>query len=266
MNLSEQVNEFANGLVLFAAFPFTGVALIYGFRSEWYKTVLGVITLSLFTSLAAVLLFVSARRAWGEFFGYEWFAVLIYGWVSISSFAFLGIFLVERRRSEILTIPLNRRQRRVDSRATSHSSKEPPMTDQTATLEPPKIWYSTQRALRTALAFLITAVPILNAVAGATIDYLREQEGVAVPAWVFLVLNGILAVTTLIIGLVSKWMATPGFNKILTAIGLGSVPKKSLVEARTVEDGQVHVITAVLPDPKAVEANAVPGVLRSDLD
>lgn len=97
-----------------------------------------------------------------------------------------------------------------------------------STPEVPEIWFKAQRALRTIVQFLIVTVPIANGVAAAAIGYLQAQTDVVVPAWVFLALNGVIAVTALIIGLVARIMAVPGVNDWLTNIGLGSVPKRAL--------------------------------------
>lgn len=100
------------------------------------------------------------------------------------------------------------------------------MTDVTPVA--PEIWFKTQRVLRTIVQFLIVSVPIANGVAAAAISYLNTQTDVTVPGWVFLALNGILAVSALIIGLVARIMAVPGVNDWLTNIGLGSVPKRAV--------------------------------------
>lgn len=97
-----------------------------------------------------------------------------------------------------------------------------------ATPAVPEIWFKAQRVLRTIVQFLIVTVPIANGVAAAAISYLQAQTDVVVPGWVFLVLNGVLAVSALIIGLVARIMAVPGVNDWLTNIGLGSVPRRAV--------------------------------------
>lgn len=92
----------------------------------------------------------------------------------------------------------------------------------------PAIWFRTQRVLRTIVQALVVLIPILNGLALGAAAYLSEQTDVAIPAWVFLVLNGVIAATALIMGLVAKLMAVPGVNSWLTNLGLGSVPKSAL--------------------------------------
>lgn len=108
----------------------------------------------------------------------------------------------------------------------------------------PTIWYQGKRVARTIVQFLIVAVPVANAVAAVVIEYLRTQQDVPVPGWVFAALNAILAVTALIIGLVTKVMAIDKVNALLTHIGLGSVPADKV---RLEPNGEG---VYVLPDPK----------------
>ena len=96
------------------------------------------------------------------------------------------------------------------------------MTDLAPT---PPIWYKTQRVLRTIVQALVVLIPILNGLALAAAGYLSEQTDVTIPAWVFVALNGIIAVTAVVMGLVARLMAVPGVNTWLTKFGLGSVPK-----------------------------------------
>jgi hypothetical protein len=103
-------------------------------------------------------------------------------------------------------------------------------------LSPPDIWYK------------------------ATVNYLEDQTDVVIPSWVFLFLNGVIAVTALLIGLFNAWMQTPGFNTMLTRIGLGSVPKSQLVPVAPAGGGKA--VAAVIPDPKADPAPALPPAFR----
>lgn len=92
----------------------------------------------------------------------------------------------------------------------------------------PEIWYKNQRLFRTIVQALIILIPLANGVAIATVGYLQEQTHLIVPGWVFLALNGVVAVTALVMGLVARLMAVPGVNDWLTRIGLGSVPKSTI--------------------------------------
>lgn len=60
------------------------------------------------------------------------------------------------------------------------------------------------------IGVLVVAVPLVNVVLGQINDYLRQQTDVAVPAWVWIVLNAGLAITALAAGLISRIMNTPG--------------------------------------------------------
>lgn len=92
----------------------------------------------------------------------------------------------------------------------------------------PEIWHKNQRVVRTVVQALIILIPLANGVALAAAGYLQEQTHLIVPGWVFLALNGVVAVTALIMGLVARVMAVPGVNDWLTRIGLGSVPKSTI--------------------------------------
>jgi hypothetical protein len=70
--------------------------------------------------------------------------------------------------------------------------------------------------VRTVTQFVIGAVPVLNVAAGIVIVVLQQQADLAVPGWVFVVLNGILAVTALLIALVTRLMANPVVNAWIT--------------------------------------------------
>ena len=92
----------------------------------------------------------------------------------------------------------------------------------------PEIWYPAKRVVRTIVQALIILIPLANGVALAAAGYLQEQTHLAVPGWVFLALNGVVAVTALVMGLVARVMAVPGVNDWLTRIGLGSVPASAI--------------------------------------
>lgn len=92
----------------------------------------------------------------------------------------------------------------------------------------PPIWFKTQRVLRTIVQAVVVLVPILNGLALAAAAYLSEQTSVILPGWVFVALNGIIAVTAVVMGLVARLMAVPGVNTWLTKLGLGSVPRSAV--------------------------------------
>lgn len=95
-------------------------------------------------------------------------------------------------------------------------------------MKTPEIWFKTQRLLRTTVQALVVLIPLANGVAVAASAYLSEQTDLVIPGWAFVVLNGVVAVTALVMGLVARLMAVPGFNDWLTRIGLGSVPKDAV--------------------------------------
>lgn len=74
-------------------------------------------------------------------------------------------------------------------------------------------WRTTVRSV---VQSLVALIPLVNLSAAAVIDYLRE-EGIGAPAWVWLVLNGAVAVTALVAGLVTRLMAVPGVEAFLRA-------------------------------------------------
>jgi hypothetical protein len=80
--------------------------------------------------------------------------------------------------------------------------------------------------VRTVVQFIIGAVPVLNIAAGIIVVVLREQSDLVVPAWVFLVLNGILAVTAALIALVTRLMANQVVNAWITQHAAWLAPLK----------------------------------------
>jgi len=127
-------------------------------------------------------------------------------------------------------------------------------------VEVPEIWFKAQRVLRTIVASLVALVPIANGVALAVAEYLRVQEDVVIPAWVFLVLNAVIAGTALVMGLVTRIMAVPGVNEWLTKVGLGSVPKKAIEP-----DGAIAIDPKVVATMTGEEYRRIvgPGPMRS---
>lgn len=238
---SEEINDIAGFIVALAAIPATATALIYGFGSPWWRSWLGRVMFAKWLSVALVLIVVFARRTWGDYPGYEWVALFTYSFMLVTFTA---------TTIEIITV-----RRGADDGSIIPREKEKFMGESTGTLVVPDIWYKAQRVLRTVVAFLITAVPTVNLAAMAVIDYLQNQQDVAVPGWVFLWLNVIVAGTALVIGLVTRLMAVPGVNAWLTKIGLGSVPRDSLEQVSTAQGQQV---TVVAPDPKAETGPAGP--------
>lgn len=115
MYIPSAVNETANWIVLVAAIPFLVATISYGTLAPWYRSLLGTTMFSLLGSITSVLLFVFARRVWKEFWGYEWFAIVVYSLLFISAAAFVVVFYVEFRRAGLLVFSIRRRERKVKS-------------------------------------------------------------------------------------------------------------------------------------------------------
>jgi ABC-type uncharacterized transport system permease subunit len=71
-------------------------------------------------------------------------------------------------------------------------------------------------SVRTVVQALVVLVPLVNVAAGIVISYLNEQADLAVPGWAFVILNAVLAATSLIIGMVARLMANPLVNAWVT--------------------------------------------------
>lgn len=138
--------------------------------------------------------------------------------------AALAVALVAKTRA----VHNERRRGRLAGARSSSDRKVVIMTSNTPGVDAPVIWYKGKRVLRTIVQALVVLVPILNGLALAALSYLTEQSDVVVPAVVFVYLNGIVVATALLMGLVARLMAVPGFNTILTKIGLGSVPASAI--------------------------------------
>lgn len=106
------INEIANWIVLVAALPFAAATLSYGVLAPWYRSLLGSTMFSLLASITAALGFVFARRLMGAFWGYEWFAIVIYSMLFLSALTFVTVFYVEFRRAGPLVFPIRRRDRK----------------------------------------------------------------------------------------------------------------------------------------------------------
>lgn len=69
---------------------------------------------------------------------------------------------------------------------------------------------SWRTVVQSIVGLLIIAVPLTNVILSNVNDYLQQQTDVAVPGWVWVVLNGGLAVTAIVAGLITRIMNTPG--------------------------------------------------------
>lgn len=240
----DQINAIANWIALSAIVPYAGYTLTYGLASPWFRSLLGIVMFSMGAAITLVLGYVTVRRVFGDFPGFEWWSIAIYSLLALAGYALWAIVIVERRRAPLLQIPLKR--------------KAGPMTvktaDGTAVTVPP-IWYKAKRVLRTALATLISALSAWAALQLVIPDVLAELASILPASWI-LWLTGVVAIITAVASALTRIMAIPRVNDWLTKFGFGSVPKDAL-EAKVVADASgdpVHVITTVAPDPKAVEA------------
>lgn len=220
----QEINDIANIVVIAVTVPAVLNAAIYGLGSRWWESWLGRVLFSKWLSVALVFVFILTRRFWGEYPGYGWWAISLYAFVLVSFVATTVELIIERRApAEAIETPIR---------------KAVTMSTTTQGVDAPVIWYKGKRVLRTIVQALVVLVPLLNGLAVAAVAYLTEQTDVVVPAVIFAALNGIAVATALLMGLVARLMAVPGFNNVLVKIGLGSVPA-SAIEAPGV----------VAPDP-----------------
>lgn len=226
---AEQINELAGFILTLAAVPAVATAFIYGLGSPWWQSWLGRVMFAKWLSVALILLFVVARRTWGDFPGYEWWALAIYSFTLLTFTATTIEVLIERRGPDDGSIIRNRKETEM---ANDNYVPE---------LKVPEIWYKAQRVLRTLVqvgipAFLTFALVLPQIIAAL---------GLPVDSELYLWLVGLATAVTGVAMAISRVMAIPGVNEWLTKIGLGSVPKSALVPTGGT--------AAVKPDPKVVD-------------
>lgn len=103
-----------------------------------------------------------------------------------------------------------------------------------------EIWYKAQRVLRTVVQI---GIPAFLAFA-LVLPQIIEALGLPVDSELRLWLVAVAAIVTAVAGAISRVMAIPAVNAWLTKIGLGSVPKRAVL------DGGVAGV-AIAADPKA---------------
>lgn len=223
---AETINEFAGFIAFLAAIPATLNALIYGFGSPWYTSWLGRVIFAKWLSVALVFYVILARRWFGDYFGYEWVAIVAYSLILVSFSATTVELLIERRG------PQPQRKATV-------------MTDRN---DATTIWYKTQRVLRTIVQ---TAIPSFITFA-LVLPQIIAALGLPMESDLYLWLIGLAAGVTAVAAALARVMAIPAVNDFLISVGIGSVPKKALQEARVLtDDGRSgEVVTVVVPDPK----------------
>lgn len=229
---TEQINEFAGFVLTLAAIPATATAVIYGFGSPWWQSWLGRVMFAKWTTVAAILLFVVARRTWGDFPGYEWWALVIYSLTLITFSATTVEVLIERRGPDDGSIP----PQQEDKYMTNENL--------TSDLPVPDIWYKAQRVLRTLVQVGIPTYLTFALVLPQIIDAI----GLPVDSQLYVWLIGLATGVTAVAMALTRIMAIPAVNAWLTKIGLGSVPKSAIVSVPT---GKGTSVATVVPDPKA---------------
>lgn len=86
----------------------------------------------------------------------------------------------------------------------------------------PEIWFKSKRVIRTVLASFVVIVPIAN----ASLPLLAEAfNAEGVPPEVYLAVNAAVAGVLVVLGIITRIMAIPAVNDLLTRVGAGSVPK-----------------------------------------
>lgn len=81
---------------------------------------------------------------------------------------------------------------------------------------------------RTIVQALVGLVVVVNIAASILVPYLNEQTELALPVWVFVWLNLVLAVTSVLIGAVARLMANPVVNALVTKYLPGLAPIRPL--------------------------------------
>jgi hypothetical protein len=111
---SEQINDLASIPALLMAIPWFLFTIIYGVLAPWYKSLLGSVMFTLGLSISLVFGNVLARRWFGEYPGYEWWALGIYTFGFLTGVAFVSIVIYEIYRggaNAVLQILLKRKKK-----------------------------------------------------------------------------------------------------------------------------------------------------------
>lgn len=207
MTIDEAVNQAA-------VWPIYGVALcahllvfIYGFGSRWWTSLLGVSIFAKWLSFALVFDFLIARRVFGEFPGYGFWAMGIYSFMFLAFSAVVVELIIERRT------PAPEQRKETPVRDLTEGGKHIAITTNTV----PEIWYKGQRVARTIFTTVLTLLPLVpQVVAIIQGEWAAEWlTGVAVQA---------VAINAVLTGII----ALPPINALLTKIGLGSVPRSAV--------------------------------------
>jgi len=97
MSAAEAINEIAGYIALAAVLPLLVATAVYGFGSPWYDSWLGRTIFAQWASLIAIFVYILTRRFWGEYPGFEWWAVCLYSLLFLAFTAMAAIVIIERR-------------------------------------------------------------------------------------------------------------------------------------------------------------------------
>lgn len=182
--------------------------LHYGWSAPWWRSAVGrmfvVITLALLVAGATVVVQILVPLEQDDHLRLA-LRLLGYGSFAVAMSFLLGTYLHERRQP---TSPLPIRK----EHDMSESSQQLVQVDErpAAVGTPTQVANPVRTTVRTIVQNLIVLVPLVNAVALVLVGYLQEQTDLVVPGWAFAVLNGVVLVTGLLIGGVTRIMAIPG--------------------------------------------------------
>lgn len=203
------------GILAGAAFTIT-----YGVTAPWWRSAIGrmfmVIGCAILFAGVTVLYQIAVATAAGVPLRAYALGDLIlrlsgYALFSLAMGFLLGTYLHERRKPLSL-LPI-RKEHSMSKHIALVQSDEIPAAPGT----PTQVANPTRATIRTIVQNLVILLPLVNIVAAGIIDYLNTQTSLAIPGWAFAVLNGVVAVTAFVIGLVARIMATPGVNEWIKA-------------------------------------------------
>lgn len=89
---------------------------------------------------------------------------------------------------------------------------------------------ATRRTVAAVLTGLLVGLPIINSALAIVQDELAKQTALEIPAWLWLAINGALAVVAIVSGIVTRFMALPGVNEWIKANvpGLAAIPLRQV--------------------------------------
>lgn len=117
-----------------------------------------------------------------------------------------------------------------------------------------EIWYQGKRVLRTVVQVVVGAAAVLAVVvvvAPQVLDAVADVVPGPVLAW----LTGAVATLAAVSAAITKVMAIPKINELLTLIGLGSVPK---AVAREQAEAKSPELQPARFEPSALDSSSIP--------